>query len=215
MSVARRLVLVTVTAMAVLALAGAAQAAGALTLGDRGDEVRYLNQRLAALTYLPRSAVSSKFGDATFHAVIAFQKQRGIKPSGVAGRRTLRELGFAAMPRPKAFGAGKRIEVSLGRQLAFLVRGNRVVRTIAVSTARPGWVTPRGQFKIYRKERMSWSHPFSVWLPWASYFTGGIAFHAYPEVPVYPASHGCIRVPIPFAQELYAFATYGTPVVVR
>jgi lipoprotein-anchoring transpeptidase ErfK/SrfK len=210
-----RTVLVAAAATAAVAVTGSAQAAGSLTLGDRGDDVRYLNQRLAALTYLPRTAVSGKFGDATFHAVIAFQKQRGIKPSGVAGRRTQRELGLAAAPRPKTFRTGKRIEVSLGRQLAFLVRGNRVVRTIAVSTARPGWVTPRGQFKIYRKERMSWSHPFGVWLPWASYFTGGIAFHGYPDVPVYPASHGCIRVPIPFAPELYAFATYGTPVIVR
>ena len=66
---------------------------------------------------------------------------------------------------------------------------------------------------MYRKERMSWSTPYSVWLPWASYFTGGIAFHGYPEVPVYPASHGCIRVPDPFAPELYAFAPLGTPIL--
>lgn len=47
----------------------------------------------------------------------------------------------------------------------------------------------------------------------ARYFSGGVAFHAYPEVPVYPASHGCVRVP-PFAQELFDFGTLGTRVVV-
>ena len=41
---------------------------------------------------------------------------------------------------------------------------------------------------------MSWSVPFSTWMPWASYFVGGIAFHAYGSVPSYPASHGCIRM---------------------
>ena len=49
-------------------------------------------------------------------------------------------------------------------------------------------------------------------MPWASYFTGGIALHEYPIVPTYPASHGCVnRYDAPF---LYEFATYGTPVVV-
>ena len=127
----------------------------------------------------------------------------------------LRALESAYAPRPKTSGAGRRIEVSLTKQLAYLVRGDRVVRTIAISSAQPGYVTPRGQFSVYRKERMSWSVPYSVWLPWASYFTGGIAFHAYPDVPVYPASHGCVRVPPVFAPDLYTFAIQGTPVIVR
>ena len=51
-------------------------------------------------------------------------------------------------------------------------------------------------------------------MPWASYFTGGIALHEYPIVPTYPASHGCVRVNRYDAPFLYEFATYGTPVVV-
>ena len=62
---------------------------------------------------------------------------------------------------------------------------------------------------------MSWSVPFSTWMPWASYFVGGIAFRLS-SVPTYPASHGCIRMMAGDAPLLYAFATYGTPVdVVR
>ena len=59
----------------------------------------------------------------------------------------------------------------------------------------------------YRKERLSWSVPFEVWMPWASYFTGGIALHEYPIVPTYPASHGCVRVNRYDAPFLYEFAT--------
>ena len=59
---------------------------------------------------------------------------------------------------------------------------------------------------------MSWSRPFSSWMPYASYFTGGFAFHEYPDVPGYPASHGCVRIAAPFAPYLYEFASYGTPV---
>jgi lipoprotein-anchoring transpeptidase ErfK/SrfK len=51
-------------------------------------------------------------------------------------------------------------------------------------------------------------------MPWASYFTGGIALHAYPDVPAYPASHGCVRLPAPEAQRVYDFALQGTPVYV-
>jgi peptidoglycan hydrolase-like protein with peptidoglycan-binding domain len=211
----RTVLSVLFTALAALVFAGSATAESTLSLGSRGASVRWLNDRLADLSYLRRGAVSGRFTDATFHAVVAFQKRSGIKPDGSAGRRTLRALEAARPPRPKTTGSGKRVEVSLAQQLAFLVSGDRVVRTIAVSTARPGYVTPRGEFRIYRKERMSWSAPYSVWLPYASYFTGGIAFHAYPDVPAYPASHGCIRVPIPFAPEFYAFASYGTPVIVR
>ena len=69
-----------------------------------------------------------------------------------------------------------------------------------------------GSFRVYRKERMSWSVPFSTWMPWASYIVGGIAFHAYGSVPAYPASHGCIRMMARDAPLLYAFAAYGTPV---
>ena len=56
--------------------------------------------------------------------------------------------------------------------------------------------------------------PFQTWLPYASYFNNGIAFHEYPDVPTFPASHGCVRVPSPEAKCLYKFAALGTVVVV-
>jgi lipoprotein-anchoring transpeptidase ErfK/SrfK len=218
-SIVPRLRIALVVALAAATWAGAAHAAAPsaapFAIGSRGPEVRALNERLAELTYLPAGTSSARFTDATFHAVIAFQKQAGLSRTGIAGWKVLRALEQAAPPRPKTTGTGRRVEVSLTRQLAYLVRGDRVVRTIAVSTGQPGWNTPRGSFSVYRKEQMSWSNAFGVWMPWASYFVGGMAFHAYPDVPVYPASHGCIRVPYPFAEELYAFASYGTRVVVR
>ena len=83
-----------------------------------------------------------------------------------------------------------------------------------VSTGTKGYATPAGTFSVFRKERMSWSVPFSQWLPWASYFFQGIAFHEYASVPTYPASHGCVRVPGPEARYLYRFADIGLKVVV-
>ena len=54
--------------------------------------------------------------------------------------------------------------------------------------------------------------PFKVWLPWASYIVGGVAFHEFGSVPTYAASHGCIRVNHYDAEMLFGFAETGTPV---
>ena len=62
---------------------------------------------------------------------------------------------------------------------------------------------------------MSWSNQFHVWLPWASYVVGGDAIHSYPDVPGYPASHGCIRVPAPEARWVYHKAQIGTRVWIK
>jgi lipoprotein-anchoring transpeptidase ErfK/SrfK len=101
--------------------------------------------------------------------------------------------------------------VQLRRQVALLIEGNRVIRAVHVSSG-AGGRTPQGSFRVYRKERYSWSVPFKVWLPWASYFTGGIAFHEFGSVPTYAASHGCIRVNHYDAPMLFGFAESGTRV---
>jgi len=102
--------------------------------------------------------------------------------------------------------------VHLRPQVALLVgASNQVLRTIHISSGAPATATPPGTFRIYRKARRDWSYPFKVWLPYASYFNRGIAFYEYPDVPPYPASHGCIRVPRDDAPTVYRFATLGTP----
>ena len=171
-----------------------------------------LQQRLADLGYLPVTDVDGRPGMETTLAVIAFQKWTGLPRDGVVGPATSKALATAERPLPIGSGKGKRVEVLLDRQLALIVESNRVVLTVAVSTGKGSNATPPGSFKVFRKEVKSWSYPFQVWLPWASYFVGGIAFHEYPDVPTQAASHGCVRVPRYEAQLLYRFAAVGTPV---
>lgn len=83
-------------------------------------------------------------------------------------------------------------------------------RLVELGHRPPG--TPRGTFRVTRKERSSWSVPCKVWLPYASYFTGGIALHESDSVPAHAASHGCVRIPEPFAAEVYAFTSLDTRV---
>ena len=175
--------------------------------------VRQIQQRLLQLRYLPPGSVDGLLGQQTRHAILAFQGWERMRRDGRASKKLLARLQQSARPRARG-GSGRRIEVSLARQVALVVRGSRVVRAIHVSTGASGFETPRGSFRVFRKELRSWSYPYRVWLPYASYFTGGVAFHESADVPPYPASHGCVRVPSSDAEFVYRFATLGTPVVV-
>jgi hypothetical protein len=176
---------------------------------------REVQERLVRLGYLPASAVDGLFGYRTQQAVMAFQSWEGLGRDGIVGPATTAALSTARRPRPRR-GAGprRRIEVYRAKGVALLVRGGRTLRAIHVSTGAGVNATPTGRYKVFRKELRSWSVPFSVWLPYASYFNNGIAFHEYADVPPFPASHGCVRVPAPEAPFVYEFASFGTTVVV-
>jgi lipoprotein-anchoring transpeptidase ErfK/SrfK len=91
---------------------------------------------------------------------------------------------------------------------------NRVVRVIPVSTGKPSTPTPPGDFKVYARIAKWWSTPFREWLLWAVPFNGGVAFHEFPDVPTYPASHGWVRQLQTTARWMYDFAKVGMPVKV-
>ena len=173
-----------------------------------------VQRRLVALRYLPSDAVTGTWDYRTSQAVMAFQAWQGLDRDGQVGPQTLAELETASIPVPTKTGTGRRIEVYRSKGVTLLIEGSSVVQAVHSSSGAPGYETPTGDYSVFRKEENSWSVPYQVWLPWASYFNGGIAFHEYPDVPPQPASHGCVRIPAPEAQGLYAFATIGTPVSV-
>ncbi|MCC6223666.1 MAG: murein L,D-transpeptidase [Thermoleophilia bacterium] len=189
-------------------------AAPALRYGSRGADVRRLQQELVRLRYLPSGTANGVFGERTWHAVVAFQGWQRLGRTGVVDRRTWAALGRAGVPRPWG-GLRRGVEVDVARQVLLLVRDGVAARAIHISSAAPGHWTPRGRYSVIRKEVLSWSVPFSSWMPYANYFTGGFAIHGYASVPSYPASHGCIRVPMQEAPAVYAAASYGSPVWVR
>ena len=181
--------------------------------GKASAAVRRVQERLIELGYLAPGSATGFRDDATVHATLAFQGWEGLARDAIVGPRTRARLARAERPAVRP-GTGRRIEVSLARQVALVIDGSRLVRAIHVSTGASASPTPPGRFRVFRKEVRSWSVPFQTWLPWASYFNRGIAFHEYPEVPAYPASHGCVRVPAHEARFVYRFARIGTLVVV-
>jgi len=187
---------------------------GSRPRGAESADTRSVQRRLARLRYLPKRAVDGLNGYRTQQAVIAFQSWEGLGRDGIVGPITRAALEDARRPKPRGSGDEKRIEVFREKGVALVVQHGRTKRAIHVSTGAPGTATPAGTFSVFRKEKMSWSVPFSQWLPWASYFFQGIAFHEYRDVPTHPASHGCVRVPVPEAKFLYRFAEIGRKVVV-
>jgi L,D-transpeptidase catalytic domain/Sporulation and spore germination/Putative peptidoglycan binding domain len=170
--------------------------------------------QLAGLGFMLGPDADGKDGSATQAAVLAFQKWVGLTPDGVLGPMTRARLSTTARPEPITRAPGKRAEVLLDRQVALAIVDNKVVRVIPVSTGKPSTPTPPGDFRVYAKYPRWWSTPFREWLLWAVPFNGGIAFHEFPEVPPYAASHGCVRQFAATAKWMFDFSYVGMPVKV-
>jgi L,D-transpeptidase catalytic domain len=107
------------------------------------------------------------------------------------------------------------IVVSQPEQVAYVYRnGIRIARS-SVSTGRPGHPTPVGVFDILEKEK---DHESTIYkgaeMPWMERLTwSGIALHAG-NLPGYPDSHGCVRLPLEFSKLLYTVTTQGGTVII-
>jgi len=173
------------------------------------DTTPGVQKRLIELGYLPKGTTSGDY--ATQQALMAFQGWEGLPRDGVAGAETQKVLATATRPTVAKPTTGKHIEVDIEKQVLLLENGDKVLSAIHVSTGAAG-NTPRGSYSIIRKENPSWVPKFKIWLAYTSYFVGGFALHEYPDVPGYPASHGCVRISSPFSAGVYEFASDGTPI---
>jgi hypothetical protein len=183
--------------------------------GEKGYAftLRGVQLRLWTLGYLDRSEVSGSLDYVTEQALLAFQGWEGLSRTGTVTGETQVALFRSSRPEPSTHRPGKRVEIHRDQGVLLLIEDNEVRRAVHTSTGSFGR-TPGGTFHVYRKELLSWSVPFHVWMPYASYFVGGIAMHEYSYVPAYPASHGCVRLPAGEANRVYAFVEVGTPVYV-
>lgn len=105
--------------------------------------------------------------------------------------------------------------VSIPEQLVHVYRNGVEIGVSTCSTGRPGHRTPTGVFTILEKER---KHVSSIYkgaqMPNMERLTwGGIALHAG-NLPGYPASHGCIRLPLKFSALLYEVTHLGVIVII-
>ena len=169
-------------------------------------------------------ALDAKGNDVSLrHALIAFQKIEGRERTGVLTVEELEALRDARSPQALETGY-PHIEVDLRRQVLFVVDvGGVPLRILPISSGSGEFfteggktrqaMTPAGRFKIFRKIEGWRKSPLGL-LYYPNYIYGGVAIHGAPSVPAYPASHGCIRIPMFASREFSEIATIGMVVIV-
>jgi len=109
-----------------------------------------------------------------------------------------------------------RVVIDRLTQMAYVYRADALVGAARVSTAKQGHITPLGEWKILEKRPFYRSKKYdNAPMPWMERIDEyGIAMHGGAN-PGYPASHGCIRMPMKFAEKLYGVTKVGTPVIIE
>lgn len=137
-----------------------------------------------------------------------------VTPTTVAGDAALAPGQYEWTPDAASTGPVTVI-VSLPAQEVHVYRGDVRIGRSTISSGRPGHDTPVGTFEILEKDRMHHSNkydnapmPFMQRLTW-----DGVALHAG-HLPGYPASHGCVRLPMAFAEQLFQVTEKGGRVIV-
>lgn len=113
----------------------------------------------------------------------------------------------------------KRVEINKAKQRLRAYQGDFLVAETRVSTGKRGHTTPSGKFTAGpEKSRMRYSRKYdNSPMPYSVQIVGGVFMHGYPSVPKYPASHGCIRLPLwgdNAAKWLWSWVDLGTPITI-
>ena len=105
--------------------------------------------------------------------------------------------------------------VSVPEQTMHVYRNGILIGRSTVSTGSKGHATPGGVFSILEKKQEHYSKKYNnAPMPNMQRLTWtGIAMHSG-NLPGYPASHGCIRLPFDFSQLLFSATSKGGTVVV-
>jgi hypothetical protein len=173
--------------------------------GSTGTFVELMQQRLAALhLYIPQSGV---YDQGMGLALDAYHRLLGWGEGNEnADPHTIADLldGQGAF-RVRYPGDGKHVEGDLGNQLLALIYGSRVYRVYPISSGKPSTPTVLGRYRVYY--RVPGYLPDGMYF--SSFFTGGYAIHGYNPAPDYPASHGCMRLPISDAVSVFDWVAMG------
>jgi hypothetical protein len=178
--------------------------------GQSGALVRYLQKRLAALHYVvPRSGV---YDDGTALAVLTWRSAARLARTTIADAAVFKGLlagrGQFHVRHPQD---GHHVEARLDLQVLALIDHGKVQRLYHTSSGKASTPTVRGRFHVYSKTPGTNSHGMVD----SAYFIRGYAIHGYISVPNFPASHGCLRVPIRYARAIFDWVRIGDVVWVE
>jgi peptidoglycan hydrolase-like protein with peptidoglycan-binding domain len=199
----------------------------ALQVGMSGAAIKTLQRRLAALKYYPGS-IDGQFGTSTLEAVWAFYETQGMTAHDYVSSAMQRALAHPKAPKILDRKAGaNRIEVNLADEVLVLYRNNQIQLISHVSSGggyyycSPGGgcgyaVTPTGNFTT-RSFYPGWIQvPLGEMYNSVFFIGTAYAIHGDTDVPLYPASHGCVRIPMDIAAFFHKLVHIpGEPVILR
>jgi lipoprotein-anchoring transpeptidase ErfK/SrfK len=172
--------------------------------GSRGPFVSLIQQRLNALhIFVPQSGVYDTYTGLAidaYHRLLGHGVSQSLDAATVSG--LLAGVGTFHVRYPKD---GTHVEGDLSRQLLALINGSRVVWIYPISSGKPSTPTVLGRFRVYY--RVPGYLPDGMYF--SSFFFRGYAIHGYNPAPDYPASHGCMRLPIIDAISVYNWVKFG------
>jgi hypothetical protein len=178
-----------------------------VAVGSHGPMVKGLLTALARLK-VRVPGIGMSFSGRDGDSLVAFQKAHGLSRSRVADHAVWRKLDGAKPIKPRYKSPRVHVEVDKRRQILMVVRKGVVCGYIPVSTGATD-NTPEGTFGIRQKSPATSTFFGPATLTWVMGFVGNFAIHGYPEVPSYPASHGCIREPLWVADWTYSQSFVG------
>jgi lipoprotein-anchoring transpeptidase ErfK/SrfK len=198
---------------------------GTLSEGSSGAAVKALQQRLASLKYDP-GTIDGHFGADTEDAVWAFQEINGVKVTGVIDTATKR-----ALVNPRTYRSNDprqdktRIEVNQALEVLILYKKGQISLISHVSTGGGYWyncgggecqaITPNGNYRtdVYMP---GWvTVPLGAMYNPVFFISTVYAIHGDTYVPVFPDSHGCVRLPMFIADFFHTLVTTpGTEVFI-
>lgn len=120
---------------------------------------------------------------------------------------------------------GKYIDINLRSQVMVIFEQGKAIDAFIISSGKKGLETPQGSFQIYNKSPRAWSKAYGLYMPYwmAIADSGKFGIHELPEWPGgykeganhlgIPVSHGCVRLGVGPAKEVYDWADVGTPVI--
>ena len=141
-----------------------------------------------------------------------------VLPGCVTGRYAREHRRPAVVRDIPIYGGARRVVVSIGEQTLRAYDGGQLVFETRVSTGMEGKRTPTGSFRAISKEIIHYSTLYEYApMPYSVQFHGNFFIHGFSVVPDYPASHGCIRLPLQEdghrpAEEFYEWVRIGTPI---
>jgi hypothetical protein len=172
--------------------------------GSTGIFVKLLQRRLSALHFfIPQTG---RYDSGTGLALDAYHRLLGMGTSQSLDSRTVEYLlddrGHYQVRFPHQ---GRHAEADLSHQLLALINGSHVQAIFPISSGKPSTPTILGSYKVYYRE----PGYNSEGMYYSDFFIRGYAIHGYYPAPDYPASHGCLRLPISDAIWVYNWLALG------